>query len=86
MELIWIMLAVLALLNILVSIFLAKRDDLESIQKVAQIVIVWLIPFFGASGLWWFHHGQDKDVIKPSSRPFGGGSGGSSSGYTSSGD
>lgn len=86
MDVIWITLAFLGLLNILVSIFLCRRDDLATVQKIAQIVIVWLVPFLGAIGLWWFHHGQDIDVKKASKPEFGGGTGGSSSSYSGSGD
>ena len=86
MDVIWITLVVLGLLNIFVSVFLCKRDDLELVQKVAQVIIVWLVPVFGAIGLWWFHHGQDIDVRKASKPEFGGGTGGSSTSYSSSGD
>ncbi len=86
MDIVWITLVVLALLNILVSILLVNRDDLEAFQKAAQIVIVWLVPFLGAMGVWWFHHSQDKNAIMPANRSFGGGAGGESSSYTSSGD
>lgn len=74
MDIIWVTLAVLCLLNFLVTIFLCKRDDLELIQKIAQVVIVWLVPFIGAIGLWWFHFGQDIDIRKASKPEFGGGS------------
>ena len=71
----WIGLAVLVLLNSYVSIFLLRRDDLESIQKVLQIVIVWLIPLIGAIGLWLFLRSQDdNDSNKPGTGSFGGGS------------
>lgn len=44
-ELWYIIVGIAILLNIVVSVFLARRDDLESFQKGAQIFIVWLIPF-----------------------------------------
>ena len=71
-----ITLALVALLNLVVSIYLAKRSDLEAFQKVAQIILVWLIPVFAAIGLWLFHRSQDTPLS--SSKPFGGGSGDSS--------
>ncbi len=75
MNIYWIGLAVLVLINSYVSIFLLRRDDLESIQKVLQIVIVWLIPLIGAIGLWLFHRSQDdNDSKKPGTGSFGGGS------------
>lgn len=74
MNMYWIGLAVLVLLNSYVSIFLLRRDDLESIQKVLQIVIVWLIPLIAAIGLWLFHRSQDdNDNNKPGTDSFGGG-------------
>ena len=72
MELFEIVLLVLCILNILVSLFLLVRDDLEGVQKTAQIVIVWIIPFLGGIGLWLFHRSQDLPV-KPNKGSFGGG-------------
>ena len=69
----WIGAGTLLILNLYVSIFLLRRDDLEPIQKALQIVIVWLIPFFGAIGLWLFNRSQDDDNNKPGKRSFGGG-------------
>ena len=75
MNMYWVGLAVLVLLNSYVSIFLLRRDDLESIQKVLQIVIVWLIPLIAAIGLWLFLRSQDdNDSNKPGTGAFGGGS------------
>tara|TARA_Y100000588_G_C13912933_1_gene777997 strand:- start:292 stop:588 length:297 start_codon:yes stop_codon:yes gene_type:complete len=72
----FIILAFVALLNLVVSIYLAKRTDLEAFQKIAQIIIVWLIPVFAAVGLWLFHRSQDAPFS--SSKPLGGGSSDSS--------
>jgi len=72
MELFEIVLLVLCILNILVSIFLLARDDLEGDQKISQIVIVWIIPFLGGIGLLLFHRSQDLPV-KPKKGSFGGG-------------
>jgi hypothetical protein len=49
------------LLNLFISLFLYKRDDLDSFQKGAQIILVWLIPFLAAIGLWLFHRNSDED-------------------------
>ena len=68
---------VLILLNIIVSIYLFRRDDLEKFQKVAQTIVVWLIPFIGAITMWLFNRSQD-DSNKPSGGSFGGGSSSSS--------
>ena len=66
------------LLNLYVSIFIAKRDDLEQFQKTAQIILVWLIPIIAAIGLWVFHRSNDNDST--GSGPLGGGS--NDSGFT----
>jgi MFS-type transporter involved in bile tolerance (Atg22 family) len=70
------------LLNTVVSIFLGRRDDLETLQKSTQKFFVWLVPFFGAIGLWLLNRSQDTPVRAHKS--FGGGpqdsSGGGSSG------
>ncbi|QUM88860.1 hypothetical protein HWV03_08640 [Moritella sp. 36] len=63
--------AVIALINLAASVYLAKRDDLETFQKVAQIILVWLIPIVAAIGLWLFYRSQDVPVS--SSKLFGGG-------------
>jgi hypothetical protein len=67
----YITFAIIALINIVVSIYLGKRDDLEPFQKGAQIFIVWLIPLFAAVGLWLFYRSQN--VPTSSTKPFGGG-------------
>lgn len=74
---------ILFILNIVVSIYLYKRNDLESFQKKVQIVVVWLIPFVGAIALWLFNRSQDDDN-KPAGGAFDGGS--SNSGMVNSGD
>ncbi|GMM84471.1 hypothetical protein [Pseudoalteromonas sp. MTN2-4] len=71
-----ITLVLVALINLVVSIYLAKRSDLEAFQKVAQIILVWLIPVFAAFGLWLFNRSQDTPLS--SSKPFCGSSGDSS--------
>ncbi|MCG7639838.1 hypothetical protein [Alteromonas sp. CNT1-28] len=58
-------------LSIAVSVFLAKREDLDSVQKIAQIIIAWLIPIIGAVALWQFNKSQDQPTKKYSE--FGGG-------------
>lgn len=61
----------LAAANLLVSLYLAKRDDLSLGQKVGQCVLVWLIPILGALGIWFFHRNNDNAGI--GKRPVGGG-------------
>ena len=68
----YLILSFAILLNIVVSVFLVRRDDLEAFQKGAQILLVWLIPFIAAIGLWMFNLSQEEKV-KPK-RSFGGGS------------
>jgi H+/gluconate symporter-like permease len=59
------------IINILVSLYISRRDDLDIIQKVAQVFIVWLVPFLGAISLFIFHRNNDKQ--SPTSKSFGGG-------------
>jgi len=64
-------LAIYIAISLAVSVFLAKRDDLDNVQKTAQIVLVWLIPYIAAIALWQFHKSQDLPIKKHSE--FGGG-------------
>ncbi|WP_412973031.1 hypothetical protein [Glaciecola sp. MF2-115] len=69
---IWYLLIGIALLiNIAVSIFLIRRDDLEGFQKSAQILIVWLIPIFAGLGVWMLRRSQDAPT--KAHKNFGGG-------------
>jgi uncharacterized membrane protein YgcG len=61
----------LIIINIIVSFYISRRDDADFLQKIAQIFIVWLVPFFGAIGLFIFHRNNDKQNIPSNS--FGGG-------------
>ena len=70
-DLVYIIIIVACTLNILVSLFIFRRDDLEPFQKGAQIFIVWLLPFISAIGLWLFHRSNDSDT--PNRGSFGGG-------------
>lgn len=73
MEYLVIIVVIVIALNLFVSVYLAKRDDLNRFQKVAQILIVWLVPLVGALGLWQFHRSQDNESIQAHKRTFGGG-------------
>lgn len=64
-------LIVAVVLNILVSIFLLKRDDLEPYQEGAQIGLVWTITLTAPIGLWLLS--KSNDVEAKSLRDFGGG-------------
>jgi hypothetical protein len=55
----YVTIGILFLINILVSFYIAKRDDLERFQIYSQIVIVWLIPLIGAMVLWLFNRSHD---------------------------
>jgi hypothetical protein len=46
--------------------------DLERFQKTSQIIIIWLVPFIGAIGLWFFHR-PPKSNINLREQEFGGG-------------
>jgi len=64
-----IIIPILILLNIVVSVFIAKRDDLDSFQKKTQIVIIWLVPFIAAIGFYFINRSHDvKEENKNSFR------------------
>lgn len=63
--------AIAVILNLSITIFIARRDDMDRFQKAAQITIAWLIPILAAIGLWLFHRSNDDN--SPGSGPFGGG-------------
>ncbi|OUR62278.1 hypothetical protein A9Q74_05380 [Colwellia sp. 39_35_sub15_T18] len=79
---IYVTIGVLFLVNISVCIFISKRDDLEDIQKIMQMVFVWAIPFLGALFFWRIN--RNHDVVTTQSKSFGGGA--RSNGYDSAGD
>ncbi len=64
-------LAIYFAISLAVSVFLAKRDDLDKVQKIAQIFLAWLIPYIAAIALWQFHKSQDRPIKMHSE--FGGG-------------
>jgi len=39
----------LVLLNIYVSVFCFRREDLDTFQKCAQSILIWMVPFIGAT-------------------------------------
>jgi hypothetical protein len=63
---------VLTLANILVSFQCILSDLFGPGQKLFQCLIVWLVPIFGAVGIYAFSR-SFKDPIKPSYKSFGGG-------------
>ncbi|MGQ8365839.1 hypothetical protein [Glaciecola sp. 1036] len=70
----WVVIGFFTILNLYVSVLLIRRDDLEQIQKILQILLVWLIPLLGAIGIWLLIKSQDDDDNnKPSKPSFGGG-------------
>ena len=58
--------------NILVTVFIVTLDDYEPVQKIAQVVIIWLVPLVGAIGLWLFH--RDSGDRRSGGGSFRGGS------------
>jgi hypothetical protein len=59
------------LASFLVSVFLFRRDDLDTFQKSVQIVLVWLIPVLGAIILWRIN--KSHDISSRNGKAFGGG-------------
>jgi len=66
-----IAIGIAALCNILASIAILRSDSFEKAQKVAQIIIVWLIPFVASIGITIFIISEDKPKLPPSA-PGGG--------------
>jgi hypothetical protein len=60
-EIIWVIFASYFLLSLIVTFLIIKRDDFEPGQKVGQCILVWLIPFIAAIGIWIFLKSEDRD-------------------------
>ncbi|GAC12721.1 hypothetical protein [Aliiglaciecola lipolytica] len=56
-----------------VSVFLIKRDDLDTFQKSVQTILVWLIPILGAIIFWRVN--KSHDIAYEKTKAFGGGAG-----------
>jgi len=50
----------LVALNIYVSVFCFRREDLNTFQKSAQSIIVWLLPILGAILVYSINTGSDS--------------------------
>jgi Mn2+/Fe2+ NRAMP family transporter len=70
-EILYVVMAILFILNASVSVFLMKRDDLNTFQKGAQMLLVWLVPFLAAIGVWLLNRSQDIQATRD--KTFGGG-------------
>lgn len=62
-----VILLLFVVLNFIVTFKVVIRTDLERVQKIGQIILVWLLPVFGAVGIWLFYRSVDKSIIKPQS-------------------
>jgi hypothetical protein len=51
---------VLLLLNIYVNIRLIFSDDFNRFQKIAQSIMIWLLPFIGSSVVFYFMRDQSR--------------------------
>lgn len=60
----WLIVISYFILSLFVSFLVSKRDDLERMQKVAQILIIWIFPFFAAVGIWLFHRNSDREPMR----------------------
>ena len=68
----WILLAVVYVsVSAAVSIFLFKRDDLDTFQKFAQTILSWIIPVIGAFIFWRLN--KSHDIQYKAAKGFGGG-------------
>ncbi len=48
----FIFIVFLVVVNLIVSIYIFVKDDLENFQKNIQIVLIWVIPLLGAVIIW----------------------------------
>ncbi|MDT0629872.1 hypothetical protein [Alteromonas sp. W364] len=79
----YLILSIYLFLNISVSVFLFKRDDLDNFQKCAQTFFTWLIPIIGALIFWQINRSHDAQYKE--AKAFGGGAHKTGS-YDSAGD
>lgn len=61
-EILSVIICIVFCINIYVSIYLIKRDDIDSFQKKSQIILVWLIPILASVALLLFYRSQDLPV------------------------
>lgn len=76
---------ILLLMNITSCIYLTHQNEYEKNQKILQCIIVWLLPFLGAAGIFLLVRSLNEPVQK-NKPPFGGGSNNSGSISNSGGD
>jgi uncharacterized membrane protein len=57
-----VLLMVAAIYQITVSIIIWRAEEFEKIQRVFQLLIIWLIPIFGALGCHLFLRGQRSPI------------------------
>lgn len=48
-------------MNIVVSVYVGKRDDLSSFQKSFQMVFIWMLPILG--GMFVYSINRSHDVV-----------------------
>jgi paraquat-inducible protein B len=54
--------ALLVVINLVASISVVRRGDLKTIQKVLQILIIWLVPLIAAIGFWLYNKKNDNPL------------------------
>ena len=59
----------IVIFNVYVNIKLLMSSSFERFQKIAQSIIIWLIPVIGASIVLYFVNDSDKNLPPPSKRP-----------------
>lgn len=58
-------LLVLIIINVIASIYIGNAPAYETSQKTIQIILIWLIPYFGAfffGGFMWFERNENKNT------------------------
>ena len=66
---IWIAGAILLIANIAVTARLLLNNTYLVSQKIAQIAIIWFLPFLGALVVWHFLREENEKPTKESSEP-----------------
>ena len=73
-ETLYISLALVCVLNVVITIYIGRRPDLEKQQKLFQILLVWLIPVIASISLWVINRNFDTvgNMQSKSDTPYGG--------------
>ncbi len=63
------LLLVIVLSNSVASVIVANQSDIDRPQKIAQIIVIWILPPLFALGVIWLYFKQKKAKPKPAASP-----------------